>query len=114
MRISGTNYQPSFKSLDYSEDGIKLLMKRLPGYKFEAYANNLEKSFRNKDYKIIIGTDIKNKNRLNANIQYDKNNTRYIKENYLSYLFNKPYNFIKKIHKQIKKDLMKISSSGRI
>ena len=97
--------QPNFKSLDISENGVNILRKRLPDYNFEISLDKFAKAFSDTDYDVFLYKSEKSKKRLKAAIKYNNKTTKYIKEDYISYILNKPLDFIKKIEKQVKKDL---------
>lgn len=101
--------KPIIKTADISEKGIYILRKRLHDCNFELFLDKFAKTFDNAEYNVFLCKSEKSKERLKAVIKYGENNKKHIKEDYFSYLFNKPMDFINKIEKQVKKDLNSIA-----
>lgn len=113
MQISN-NYQPNFKASYIDRKAYKALSDRLPSGQFDKFIQKFTNRHKGNDYKIELGTGVALDNRLDACITYDKNNFRYIEEGVFSSIFAHPVRFMKKINKQIIKDLTSIALKGHI
>ena len=113
MQINN-NCQPNFKSAYISSNAYKALSKRLPSSQFDKFIQKFINKHKGNEYKIELDTGIKMDNGLDVCITYDKNNFRYIEEGVFASIFAHPVRFMKKINKQIIKDLMSIALKGNI
>lgn len=113
MQINN-NYQPNFRSGYIDKKACIALSDRLPSGQFDKFIQKFTSKHKGNDYKIKLGTSVTHENRLDACITYDKNNFRYIEEGLLASIFTNPVRFMKRINKQIIKDLKSICSKGHI
>ena len=113
MQISN-NYQPNFRSGHIDKKACKALSERLPSGQFDKFIQKFTNKHKGKDYNIELGTGVALDNRLDACITYDENNFRYIEEGVFSSIFTHPVRFMKRINKQIIKDLKSICLKGHI
>ena len=111
MQINN-NYQPNFRAGKIDNYGLKALGKRLKGEQINKFVDRFKSRHQGSEYKITLGSVPQQEGRLDAMITYGKKHFRYLEESILSSCIFNPKNFMKKINKQIEKDLASIATKG--
>ncbi len=110
------NYQLSFQSKKslIQKSAKKLMGKRISPEQVKELEDQFQKACEEYNkYGIIIGTAPNNRARLDAIITYE-NQSRYMKEGFLSCLFGTPKRFFNKVYKKIDQDILSIATKGYI
>ena len=112
MQISN-NYQLNFRAGRIDADGLKVLRSRLPEEQIQKFVDRFKSRHSDPQYNIVLGKDPITENGLDAMIMYGKAHFRYMEESIISSCFN-PKIFMKKINRQIDKDVISIAKNGYI
>jgi len=113
MQISN-NYQPNFMGGKIDKQGLEVLSHRLPSGQFQKFIDRFEARHKDYGYKITLGAGVGIKDRLDAMIHYGKDHFRYLEEGVISSIFSSPKKFMKRINRQISKDITSIASKGHV